>query len=562
MQSEMNVSVTERTCDWNAINWRKANRVVRNLRQRIFRATGEGDLKTVRRLQRLLMRSYSNTATAVRKITQINQGKNTPGMDKMVIKTPESKGLLVNILLKLIPWKPYPTRRVYIPKSDGKKRPLGIPSIIDRCLQANVKNALEPFWESKFEGSSYGFRPGRSAHDAIEKIFNIARPNKKKKWVLDADIKGCFDNIAHEPLLEAIGNFPARKLIHQWLKAGYVDKGVFYDTETGTPQGGIISPLLANIALHGMEGILGIKHNNRHQNISQRAVVRYADDFVVFCETREDVEKSREILSQWLEKKGLTLSREKTRIIHLSEGFDFLGFNIRHYPVTTTKTGWKLLIKPSEKSVQKIRSKIRQIWLDLKSQSVQIIIAKLNPIIRGWSNYFRTGVSSETFGLLDTFMFQRERRYAKRMHTNKSDSWRRHRYWGKWNLDREDNWVFGDKSTGMHLLRFKWNNIERHILVKGTSSPDDANLKEYWRKRAKVKAKDHVPSYQKMADRQNHECPICGETLFNGEDIHRHHKTPLSNGGKDTYSNLVLVHSVCHQQIHGKIIKPGATGFA
>lgn len=239
MQSETIVNVTERTCDWNTVDWRKTNRIVSNLRQRIFRATQTAQLKKVRSLQRLLMRCYSNTVNSVRKVTQINKGKNTAGVDKLVIKTPKARGVLVEILRKLIPWKPYPTRRVYIPKSSGKQRPLGIPSIIDRCLQAIVKNALEPFWESKFEGSSYGFRPGRSPHDAIGKIYLIARPNKTKKWVLDADIKGCFDNIAHEPLLKVIGNFPARKLISLWLKAGYVDKGVFHETETGTPQGGV-----------------------------------------------------------------------------------------------------------------------------------------------------------------------------------------------------------------------------------------------------------------------------------------------------------------------------------
>lgn len=192
-----------------------------------------GQLKKVRSLQRLLMRCYSNTAISVRKVTQTNKGKNTAGVNKLAVKTPKARGLLVEILQKFIPWKPYPTRRVYIPKSNGKERPLGIPSIIDRCLQAIVKNALEPFWESKFEATSYGFRPGRSAHDAIGKIFNIARSNKTKKWVVDADLKGCFDNIAHEPLLKAIGNFPARKLISLWLKAGYVDRGVFHNTQNG-----------------------------------------------------------------------------------------------------------------------------------------------------------------------------------------------------------------------------------------------------------------------------------------------------------------------------------------
>jgi RNA-directed DNA polymerase len=550
MRSTRNVNVTERTCDWNTVNWRKANRQVRNLRQRIFRATQLGLLKKVRGLQRLLMRCYSNILISVRKVTQANSGKNTPGVDKLVVKTPKARGLLVDILSKFIPWKPYPTRRVYIPKPNGKQRPLGIPSIIDRCLQAIVKNALEPFWEAKFEGISYGFRPGRSAHDAIGKIFQIACPHKTKKWVVDADIKGCFDNIAHEPLLKSIGNFPARKLIKLWLKAGYVDNRVFHTSDAGTPQGGVISPLLANIALHGIEQALGVKYNNRGESTGRRMVVRYADDFVVFCETMEDAEKSVEILQLWLRERGLSLSQEKTRIVHLKEGFDFLGFNIRHYAVTNTITGWKLLIKPSVKSVQEIRNKLREIWLKLKGQNVGIIIKTLNPIIRGWCNYFRIGVSSEIFNKLDSWMYLREERYAKRMHPNKSGGWRARRYWGKLNLERNDNWVFGDNRTGGHILKFSWSAIERHVMVKGTSSADDPYLKEYWANRSKAKAKELKPSYQKVSKNQGHVCPLCGESLFNEEVLHLHHNVPRHLGGKNTYSNLKLVHLFCHQQIH------------
>lgn len=550
MHSEMNVSVTERTCDWNNVNWRKANRIVRNLRQRIFRATQEGNFRKVRSLQRLMMRSFSNILLSTRRVTQTNSGKNTPGVDKLVVKTPEARGILVNALAKFIPWKPLPTKRVYIPKANGKKRPLGIPSIIDRCLQAIVKNALEPFWESKFEGTSYGFRPGRSAHDAIVKIFSIARPNKTKKWVLDADIKGCFDNIAHEPLMQTIGNFSARKIILQWLKAGYMDKGGFHDMESGTPQGGIISPLLANIALHGMENALGVKHDYRGNIRGKRAIVRYADDLVVFNETLEDAEISKTTLNEWLGKKGLELSEDKTRITHLKDGFDFLGFNIRHYAVNNTKTGWKLLIKPSKKSVLSIRNKLRQEWLNLKGQSVQRVIEKLNPIIRGWANYFRIGVASECFSLLDSWMFRRHWRYAKHMHPKKNNEWRKRRYWGRLNLERQDNWVFGNKDTGDFLLKFSWFNIKRHTLIKGKASPDDPTLKSYWIDREKDKIKVLTPSHQKLAKKQGLICPNCGQSLFNGEEIHKHHKVPKSVGGKDTYSNLQLVHLLCHQQIH------------
>ena len=324
---------TEKQTDWNAINWRKANRTVRNLRHRIFRAAQEGNLKKVHSLQKLMLKSYSNRLVSVRRVAQVNAGKNTPGVDKLVIKTPAARGRMVDTLAQYHLWKAKPARRVYIPKASGKKRPLGIPVVVDRCIQSMAKNALEPAWEAKFEGSSYGFRPGRDCHDAIEKIYKLARPNKTKKWVLDADIKGAFDNISHEYLLETIGPFPGRELIKQWLKAGYVEEEMFHATEQGTPQGGVISPLLANIALHGMEEAIGVKYDYRGQLIGKRAVVRYADDFVCFCETKQDAERVQKILVDWLKERGLTLSEEKTRIVHLTEGFDFLGF-VRHASCT------------------------------------------------------------------------------------------------------------------------------------------------------------------------------------------------------------------------------------
>ena len=550
MQTTRNVNVTKRTTNWQGVNWRKANRVVRNLRRRIFKAAQSGNHRLVRSLQKLMMRSYSNILISVRKVTQINHGQNTPGIDKLLVKTPEARELLVESLSKFIPWKPLPAKRMYIPKSNGKKRPLGIQTIIDRCLQAIVKNALEPYWESQFELSSYGFRPGRSAHDAISKIYMIARPNKKKKWVVDADIKGCFDNISHDFLMKIIGNFPARKLIDQWLKAGYIEEGKFYRTHTGTPQGAIISPVLANIALHGMESALGVKYNQRNEIVSNRAVVRYADDFAIFCETKEDAEQAQNEINKWLTSRGLELSEEKTRIVHLSEGFDFLGFHIKHYQVNNTKTGWKLLIKPSKESILSIRKKLREEWLNLKGHDIQSVIKKLNPIIRGEANYFRIGVASEAFRSLDDWMFKRERRYVNHTHPQRNNKWRKNKYWGRLNLERKDKWVFGDKHTGFHLLKFSWFNIQRHQLVIGRSSPDDPILKQYWQEREKAKASNHPKSIQKIAEKQGHVCPVCGQSLYNGEEIHKHHKSPKKKGGLDTYSNLELVHLYCHQQIH------------
>ena len=550
------VNVTEKATDWNSITWKRANRVVTRLRQRIFKATRDGDLKKVRNLQKLLLRSYSNIVLSVRRVTQLNSGKKTAGVDKLLVLTPGARGTLVDILTKFIPWKPLPVKRVYIRKSNGKQRPLGIPCVIDRCLQAIVKNALEPYWEAQFERTSYGFRPGRGVHDAIERIHSMSKGNSTKSWVVDADIEGCFDNIAHSPLLKTIGNFPARKLIQQWLKAGYVDKGVFKDTDTGVPQGGIISPLLANIALHGMESALGIRYDKHGHNLSNRGIVRYADDLVVFCKSQEDAARVVDILSHWMEIKGLALSKSKTNIVHLSEGFNFLSFNIRWYKDIYTKTGRKVLIKPSKEAILDVRNKIRKVWLENKSSNVNYLISKLNPIIRGVANYYRTVVSSHIFHKLDTWMYVRENRYTKRMHPKKSAGWRKYKYWGRLNFDRNDNWVFGDKRTLQYLLKFSWFNIRRHTMVKSDASYDNPDLVEYWELRTKRKSQNLIPSYQKLARKQGYKCCVCGESLFNDEPIQKHHKVPRSKGGKDTYANLELMHYYCHQQVHS--VAPGS----
>ena len=426
-------NVTQRPTEWLSVNWRKVHRVVKNLRQRIFKATRCEDWRRVRNLQRLLLKSYSNVLQAVRRVTQLNAGKNTPGIDKLLVKTSPAKASLVDALKQQISWQPLPARRVYIQKRNGKRRPLGIPSIIDRCLQAMVKAALEPCWEAQFEPSSYGFRPGRSAHDAIACIYVTANTTNQKVWVVDADIAGCFDSINHTFLLNQLGHFPARGLIAQWLKAGYLEDGVFHPTAAGTPQGGIISPLLANIALHGIEAALGI-HRYAQGTVKKgirRRVIRYADDFVVFCQSRQEAEQTQIDLQRFLRLRGLRLSEEKTRIVHLSEGFDFLGFNIRHYRSRTTRLGWKLLIKPAQKSVSAFRAKLKQTFKRLHGSNARCLIKVLNPIIRGWANYFRGVVSSETFQKLGSDIFWKLRRWISKTHPTKSFSWRDRRYWAE-----------------------------------------------------------------------------------------------------------------------------------
>lgn len=543
------------TTEWHAIDWQKSFRLLKNLRSRIFRASQEGNYKKVRSLQKLMLRSYTNRVVSVRRITQLNAGKNTPGVDRIVVRTAKEREKLVEELRQHQPWKAKPARRVYIPKANGKQRPLGIPVIKDRCLQTMVVQALEPEWEAKFEAGSYGFRPGRSCHDAIERIFRYARPDSQRKWIVDADIRGAFDYIDHSFLLERIGRFPAKGLLKQWLEAGYLDANVVYPTDSGTPQGGSCSPLLANIALHGLEQAMGMSYQyggGRTQTCGLRRVVRYADDFLVFCSTQEDAQQAVLLLRDWLKERGLALSEEKTRIVHLKDGVDFLGFHVRQYPSRNTRTGLKTLIKPGKTSVQKIRDRLRMEWLGLKTQRVEVIVKRLNPIIRGWSNYFRTGVAYETFTKLDRWMFDRQVRYVRRMHPRKNYAWKQAKYWGRLNLDRQDKWVFGDKQTGMALQKFIWTPIQRHILIQHTASPDDPSLRAYWQKRSQRKSAELVPSKQRIARRQNYQCPVCKTSLFTDEALHVHHVKPKQEGGNDTYSNLRLVHVTCHQQVHSK----------
>jgi RNA-directed DNA polymerase len=551
-------NVTKRTTEWQSIKWCQAFRVVRNLRQRIFKASRQQDWKRVRNLQKLLLKSYSNVLLAVRQVTQINAGKRTPGIDKLLVKTSEAKAILVDVLKQQIPWKPLAARRVYIPKSNGERRPLGIPSLIDRCLQAMVKAALEPFWEAKFEPTSYGFRPGRSAQDAIARIYATARSaNRKKKWVVDADIAGCFDTIDHEYLMLQLGNFPARGLVAQWLEAGYMEKGIWHPTTTGSPQGGIISPLLANIALHGMEATLGIRRNSEGTIRGARTLVRYADDFVVFCQSQADAQQVLEDLKRFLSLRGLKLSAGKTRIVHLSEGFNFLGFNIRHYPTQNDPTGWKLLIKPAKERVAAFREKLRHTFKRLHGSNAKCLIKVLNPLLRGWANYYRSVVSTETFSKLEYYVFWKLRRWISKSHPNKSFSWRDRRYWMQHPSYPSSYWNFVDKDTGMVLYRIGYTRVQRHVLIKGHASPDDPEFRDYFEKRTQksMQVGEYAKASQQVIRSQNAKCPACNQSLFNGEEIHIHHKKPRSQGGTNKSSNLIAVHLICHLQLHRQAVE-------
>ncbi len=500
--------------DWLSVDWRRAEDDVRRLRQRIFTASQAGDLVRVRNLQKLMLRSRANALMSVRRVTELNAGRKTAGIDGSTVVTAPGKAFLADwVQHRPGPWEPKPVKRVYIPKANGKQRPLGIPVIVDRALQAHVVNALEPEWEARFEPKSYGFRPGRGCHDAIESIHKTAcGKSARRLWALDADLAAAFDRIDHSHLLSALGSFPAKGLIEGWLKAGVVDKGRLAPTEEGTPQGGVVSPLLLNVALHGMEEAAGVRYRTVGVEAGTTVpgspvLVRYADDLVALCVSRDQAEEVKARLAAWLAPRGLAFNEDKTRVVHLDDGFDFLGFNVRRYR-------GKLLIKPAKAAVRRHRERLAAEMKALRGANAAAAIKRLNPIIRGWSTYYRTVVSSRMFTKLDKHMWTLTYKWAKRGHQNKPRHWVVHRYFGEFNRSRRDRWVFGDRESGVYLHKHTWTKIVRHQMVPGTASPDDPALAEYWARRRRRSTPPLDGVNLRLLKAQDGRCPACGGLLL------------------------------------------------
>ena len=547
---------------WRQIDWRRAEADVRRLRQRIFTASKAGDLRRVRRLQKLMLRSRANTLISVRRVTERNAGRLTAGVDGEVVLTPEAKMQLVDrVQQNAEPFKAAPVRRVYIPKrgSSTKRRPLGIPVILDRVHQARVVNALEPEWEARFDRRSFGFRPGRGCQDAIQAVFEVAKgKSPKRPWVLDADLASAFDLIAHDHIQTMIGAFPARGMIRAWLKAGVVEQGRLHRTEDGVPQGGVVSPVLLNIALNGMEQAVGVRYlSSGSIRLDSPTVIRYADDLVALCHTRQDALEIKAKLAKWLAPRGLAFNEDKTRVVTLDEGFDFLGFNARRYR-------GKLLIKPSKAAIRRIRARLKNEMRSLRGSNAQAVIKRLNPIIRGWANYYRSHVAAEIFGDLDTYLWKLTYKWATASHRNKPKSWVIARYFGQFNKTRQDRWVFGDRHSGAYMHRFAWTKIVRHMVVKSGASPDDPALADYWAWRRRKPILPINNTTLRLLQAQDGRCPICKTRLF-ADDQEPQTPSDWEQWLTSTRTTITIVqpvtpdtadHRLIHAQCNGPALLP------
>ena len=460
---------------WDAdINWDRVEKYVRRIQEHIYQYTKRQQWQKVRNLQKLLARSYYAKMIAIREVTQRNHGKNTPGIDNKLYETPEERWSLTQEPFDYVTDIPSPVKRVFIPKQDGSQRPLGIPTIHDRIMQMMVKNALEPEWEAKFEPNSYGFRPGRCTMDAIDQIRKLLGSKMTDyQWVLDADISKCFDTIEHGVLEEKIPVF--NKIIKRWLKAGVIELGNFSETEMGTPQGGIISPLLANIALHGME--------NLFKNDPSISLVRYADDFVVIANSKEILDKEvLPVLKAFLAERGLNLNMIKTHIIHRTEGFSFLGFYIKYILKTKASTSYLSITPPKEK-ISNVLQKIKSIFRTTLFRPLNEVIVQLNWVIRGWAYYYRFANAGKSFAYLRTRIFEITWRNLKRRHIHKSSGWIYKNYFKKVDLRQ---WVLYEGN--FTLVDPMSIPIRRYIKVNGNYSPFDHSKKDYWKARLRVNA--------------------------------------------------------------------------
>lgn len=527
---------TDNSGGWTSIDWKKAEAEVKKLQVRIVKAQKAGKWNKAKALQWTLTHSFYAKALAVKRVTS-NQGKNTSGVDKVLWSTDTAKYKAIDTLRRR-GYKPLPLRRVHIKKSNGKLRPLGIPTMKDRAMQALYAMALEPLAETSGDNFSYGFRKGRSTADAMVRIHSLLSRRISPEWVLEGDIKGCFDHISHEWLL---ANIPMDKaMLKKWLKCGFVFNGELFPTEEGTPQGGIISPILANMTLDGIQELLASKFpvtiKNGKEVRHKINLVRYADDFIVTGDSEEILrDEVKPLIAEFLAERGLTLSEEKTLVTHVDDGFDFLGFNVRRYNGT-------LLTKPSKDRVKKFTAKIKEVIKRNASSTQHDLILTLNPIIKGWGEYYQFSAATETFRKVDGAIFQKLWRWCLRRHHNKGLGWIKNRYFHK--IGNRD-WIFSTEESGrskqFSLISLTNTKIKKYPQLKAAYNPYDPAWEDYTEQRAVIKMKFSLKGRKSliyMWEKQDRKCPLCGQPITKETPW----RTMFTDDSKKT---RVLVHDKC-----------------
>ena len=543
------MNVVSATCaptgvtDWDGINWTQANQNVKRLQSRIVKATQQNRWNKVKALQHLLTHSFSGKALAVKRVTS-NKGKRTPGVDRIIWDTPKAKAEAIS-QMKQRGYKPLPLRRVYIAKKSGKMRPLGIPPMKDRAMQALYKLALDPIAETLADPNSYGFRTARSSADAAEQCFIALARSSCAQWILEGDIKGCFDNISHDWMLANVSM--DKVMLQKWLKVGFIEKARLFPTYSGTPQGSVTSAVLANLALDGLEAML--KKHFRGQKVNY---IRYADDFLVTGNSKELLEyQVKPMIEDFMAIRGLMLSPEKTKITNIADGVDFLGWNFRKYK-------GKLLQTPAKDNLAAVRSKISEIISANKTAKQENLIRQLNPVIRGWANYHRHAVAKRAFSSLDYQIWIMLWQWAERRHPNKGARWIKKKYFI---TPGNRNWVFGAKDKDgkmVTLVKASDTAIVRHVKIKGDANPFDPGWNAYFEDRIGAQMKLKAGNRKKLVHlwrEQNGNCQRCGDAITSQTGWTLQDIAPRIIGGFDTLSNRVLVHENCHGLVDAQNLK-------
>jgi RNA-directed DNA polymerase len=528
--------------DWHRINWGACHRRVRSLQRRIVQAVQAGAWRKVKRLSYLLVHSFAARALAVKRVTE-NTGRKTPGVDGDLWDTPEKKASAVAHIGRWQGYRPAPLKRIYIPKKNGQQRPLSIPTLGDRARQAAYLQALQPIAETTGDPNSYGFRPKRRCADAIDQCFKVLRQKTSAAWILEGDIHGFFDNIRfswtekHIPM--------NKRVLSKWLRSGFVDHGALFPTTAGVPQGGIISPVISNMVLDGLEAI--VQGGNWHRRVHNINYVRWADDFIVTANSREVLEETvLPRISAFLATRGVRLSPTKTVITHISQGFDFLGQTLRKHERPQGKPA-KLQITPSKASVQALKDRVKALCKQSAGSTPAQLIGTLNPILRGWANYHRHVICGATFAQLDSFVWRRLFRWAKLRHPNKTGRWIAARYFPH---DLGQSWRFTDPDTGTRLLRIQEAvKPQRHLKVKGDANPFDPRWETYFQHRDRqLTLRASSPGRANILSQQHGLCPVCGQVIQHEEALELHHRDGQHQNNQ--LVNLVLLHSNCHRQVH------------